>query len=182
MFIMKNFYFLSLVLLVLVSCNSETAKPKATQATPKPAVVTAPPPQAPPTFRSPNAPNEQGEPAQNAQGVWHYTCPNGHEGGAGNALPCSKCGTTLVHNQAYHANANNTAATAATPSSPQVGQSIPLDLGAAAGAPAATTNIPEPPQNADGVWHYTCPNGVNFYLTAHCNFLRTRRTKNRDNR
>ena len=42
------------------------------------------------------------EPAQNAAGVWHYTCPNGHAGGAGSATACSVCGTTLVHNAAYH--------------------------------------------------------------------------------
>lgn len=42
------------------------------------------------------------EPAQNAAGVWHYTCPNGHSGGSGSATPCGECGTTLVHNQAYH--------------------------------------------------------------------------------
>lgn len=42
------------------------------------------------------------EPAQNAAGVWHYTCPNGHAGGAGGATACSDCGTTLVHNQLYH--------------------------------------------------------------------------------
>lgn len=42
------------------------------------------------------------EPAQNAAGTWHYTCPNGHTGGAGSATACGECGTTLVHNQAYH--------------------------------------------------------------------------------
>lgn len=42
------------------------------------------------------------EPAQNAAGVWHYTCPNGHAGGAGSATACGECGATLVHNAAYH--------------------------------------------------------------------------------
>lgn len=42
------------------------------------------------------------EPPQNSAGVWHYTCPNGHTGGSGSATACSECGTTLVHNQAYH--------------------------------------------------------------------------------
>ena len=41
-------------------------------------------------------------PAQNAAGVWHYTCANGCEGGAGAQGTCSKCGGQLVHNQAYH--------------------------------------------------------------------------------
>jgi len=42
------------------------------------------------------------EPAQNAAGIWHYTCSNGCSGGGGSATPCSQCGSTLVHNTAYH--------------------------------------------------------------------------------
>ena len=42
------------------------------------------------------------EPAQNAAGVWHYTCPSGCDGGGGSAVACSSCGSTLVHNTAYH--------------------------------------------------------------------------------
>ena len=42
------------------------------------------------------------EPAQNAAGVWHYTCSNGCSGGAGSALACGTCGSTLAHNTAYH--------------------------------------------------------------------------------
>ena len=42
------------------------------------------------------------EPAQNAAGVWHYTCGNGCAGGAGTATACSSCGSTLAHNPAYH--------------------------------------------------------------------------------
>ena len=42
------------------------------------------------------------EPAQNAAGVWHYTCPKGCAGGAGSAVACGTCGTTLAHNTAYH--------------------------------------------------------------------------------
>ncbi|PHQ55687.1 MAG: hypothetical protein COC16_04715 [Lutibacter sp.] len=41
-------------------------------------------------------------PAQNASGVYHYTCPNGCYGGAGTAAKCTTCGTDLAHNQAYH--------------------------------------------------------------------------------
>ena len=40
--------------------------------------------------------------AQNAAGVYHYTCANGCPGGAGTATACATCGATLVHNQAYH--------------------------------------------------------------------------------
>ena len=42
------------------------------------------------------------EPAQNAAGVWHYTCPAGCEGGGGSAVACGTCGATLAHNTAYH--------------------------------------------------------------------------------
>ena len=42
------------------------------------------------------------EPAQNAKGVWHYTCPNGCDGGAGSAIACAGCGATLSHNSLYH--------------------------------------------------------------------------------
>lgn len=40
--------------------------------------------------------------AQNAKGIWHFTCPKGCEGGAGAAGKCPKCGGDLAHNQAYH--------------------------------------------------------------------------------
>lgn len=42
------------------------------------------------------------EPAQNAKGVWHYTCPKGCAGGAGTMTACAKCGTQLQHNTVYH--------------------------------------------------------------------------------
>lgn len=42
------------------------------------------------------------EPAQNAAGVWHYTCSKGCAGGAGAAGTCSSCGAALAHNSAYH--------------------------------------------------------------------------------
>ncbi len=82
------------------------------------------------------------EPAQNAKGVWHYTCAKGCAGGAGTAQACAKCGATLVHNKAYHE--NEAPATKTNP---------------APGAGTAATPKPEPPQNAKGVWHYTCPDG-----------------------
>ena len=41
---------------------------------------------------------------KNASGVYHFICPKGHEGGAGAAGNCAKCGTPLEHNQAYHNN------------------------------------------------------------------------------
>jgi hypothetical protein len=42
-------------------------------------------------------------PAQNANGEFHYTCPQGHaEGGKGAAGNCSVCSSVLEHNQAFH--------------------------------------------------------------------------------
>jgi len=41
-------------------------------------------------------------PAQNAAGVWHYTCATGCAGGAGAMGVCSGCGGQLAHNKAYH--------------------------------------------------------------------------------
>lgn len=43
-------------------------------------------------------------PAQNAAGVYHYTCANGCVGGAGSIVNCKSCGNPLEHNQAYHNN------------------------------------------------------------------------------
>lgn len=81
------------------------------------------------------------EPAQNALGVWHYTCQMGCPGGAGKAEKCNTCGNILVHNTTYHSNTSNTS-------------------DAPFASPAATPPASkEPAQNAAGVWHYTCSNG-----------------------
>lgn len=84
------------------------------------------------------------EPAQNAAGIWHYTCPKGCEGGAGTAGACAKCGTALAHNQGYH--------TTNTEPSLTVGGNNQT-------TPAVTPPQQEPAQNAKGVWHYTCAKG-----------------------
>jgi len=47
-------------------------------------------------------PTSTPDPPQNAAGVWHYTCSNGCEGGAGSAIACANCGEMLVHNALYH--------------------------------------------------------------------------------
>lgn len=91
----------------------------------------------------PTTPPRPQEPPQNADGVWHYTCPNGCEGGAGSATECSKCGTRLKHNVAYHSNPG------ATPNSPVI-QSPAVN-----GQPA-TPKPQSAPQNAAGEWHYAC--------------------------
>jgi len=51
-----------------------------------------------PTANTPAAPS----PAQNSQGLYHYTCANSCNGGSGTASKCNSCGETLIHNSAYH--------------------------------------------------------------------------------
>lgn len=51
---------------------------------------------------TPITPTKAPEPAQNAAGVWHYTCSAGCAGGAGGAGNCASCGGPLAHNSAYH--------------------------------------------------------------------------------
>ncbi|MFN0175391.1 MAG: hypothetical protein ACKVU0_12130 [Saprospiraceae bacterium] len=108
-------------------------------------------------FPDPNGapPPPTAEPAQNAAGLWHYTCPKGCKGGAGSAVACATCGTTLVHSQTYHG----------APGAPPPGNPATTTPTATPGAPGASTvTMPaptknEPPQNAAGVWHYKCPGG-----------------------
>ena len=96
---MKSFKVLTILLfsslLFLSSCNdaSKTSKTdnSATTKTVDPATNATTTPKAATT-----------EPAQNASGVWHYTCAKGCEGGAGAAGNCGTCGGALAHNAAYH--------------------------------------------------------------------------------
>lgn len=91
--------------------------------------------------------------------VFHYVCEDLCEGGASNdAGSCPVCGKTLAHNQGFHAQDQN--------NSPQINQSdLPAGLqdltNNSSVSPMVTTPPPtqEPPQNAQGVWHYTCSNG-----------------------
>ncbi|NQV78027.1 MAG: hypothetical protein HQ490_06690 [Lutibacter sp.] len=53
------------------------------------------------TPTNPNT-NTAASPAQNALGIFHYTCTSGCYGGAGTASKCTSCGSDLAHNQAYH--------------------------------------------------------------------------------
>jgi hypothetical protein len=87
------------------------------------------------------------EPAQNAAGVWHFTCPKGCTGGAGAAGNCATCGGALAHNQAYHGQTNSMPAM------------NPMTIQAPTTPATATPQQPEPAQNAAGVWHYTCAKG-----------------------
>jgi hypothetical protein len=88
------------------------------------------------------------EPAQNAAGVWHYTCPKGCAGGGGSAVACATCGTTLAHNAAYHPPASTTTPPTNATSLPEGITPIPNP-----------TQTAEPAQNAKGVWHFTCSSG-----------------------
>ncbi len=142
---MKYYKILSILLLSTVisfyACNdkSSAAKQEAREA-----LEAANPPSAPnatiPNGATPPPPVV--EPAQNADGVWHYTCSKGCAGGSGAKGNCFTCGGPLVHNTAYHPQNNSTPTTITPPITPQ-----------------ATPPTPEPAQNAAGVWHYTCGNG-----------------------
>jgi hypothetical protein len=93
-----------LVVTLFVSCKDDAKKSGDTQSAPT--TTNAQPAQTAPSTQVPsNFTPSQGPPPstpQNANGVWHFTCPKGCEGGAGEAVACAKCGTTLTHNQAYH--------------------------------------------------------------------------------
>ena len=136
---MKYFKILAILLfstfISFYACNdkSDARKQKARES------LVVPDSPAIPNTATPNAATP--EPAQNAEGVWHYTCSKGCVGGAGAAGNCATCGGALAHNSAYHANNNNS-----TPTTTQI-------------TPPVTPPTAEPAQNAVGIWHYTCGNG-----------------------
>lgn len=86
-------------------CGTELAHNQAYHNPPpnqaNPATTTTPPTITPPANTNTTQPPA---PAQNAAGVYHYTCSNGCAGGGASATACATCGATLVHNQAYHNN------------------------------------------------------------------------------
>ena len=141
---MKSFKILTILLYALVfsfySCNDSTKtsqqeKSKSNEvADPSSKTVTTTPKVAPK------------EPAQNALGVWHYTCRLGCPEGSGTATKCTNCGNVLVHNTTYHNNTTNTS-------------SAPFADPSSAPAAAPAKKPVEPAQNSAGVWHYTCSNG-----------------------
>lgn len=55
-----------------------------------------------PTQKTPTPQTNAPTPAKNVNGVYHYTCSNGCNGGSGAADNCVSCGSALVHNQLYH--------------------------------------------------------------------------------
>jgi hypothetical protein len=86
------------------------------------------------------------QPAAAAGKTWHYICPNGHDGAEGEGT-CGTCGAALVHNQAFHAG-DMAAQPQMAPAQPNLQQGQPQPM-----------QMTEPPQNAKGAWHYTCPSG-----------------------
>jgi len=148
-----------LILFVFIGCGGDTNTSNTTDTTTATTSTTSST-----TPNLPTATNEKGEPALNAAGIWHYTCPSGCEGGGATAIPCPKCGTTLAHNTAYHNNGNTTTTTTSSnPISPVLTQPSTSALTSPAVGNLPTNNpiqkAPEPAQNAAGVWHYTCPSG-----------------------
>ena len=87
--------------------------------------------------------------------VWHFVCADGCAGGVGDAKAnCPVCGKEMAHNQAYHTNSG-------TPNQPPVinpGANSPV-INPGANSPIINPQAAEPPQNAKGVWHYTCAKG-----------------------
>ena len=138
---MKNFKILAILLFSSVisfySCNDETKKQEQEATEPQPLELSTPPAN---STNSTTTNQTTNEPAQNAGGVYHYTCSQGCAGGAASAGKCGTCGNTLAHNQAYHAQANTD-----TP--------IPFTT------PTNNTPPAEPAQNTAGVYHYTCGKG-----------------------
>ncbi|MEL6988061.1 MAG: hypothetical protein AAGK97_09530 [Bacteroidota bacterium] len=141
---MNNFMLACIILLLGVACKSDSAGDDARSAPVQNAPAVQQPTPAPATPVTKPA-----EPAQNADGVWHFACSKNCGGGAGAAGSCPNCGSPLEHNSAYHATANTPAVT------PQISgdgvTSPPIQV--------SPPTSPEPAQNAKGVWHFTCSNG-----------------------
>ncbi len=136
-------YLLSLSFLIFLGCSNAPDRPEPElqqNNTPDLSAtnVQTTPPATPPA--------QTESPAQNAKGVWHYTCADGCEGGAASAQACGVCGKTLVHNKGYHENQPNQ-------QNPTNTITNPTDPASTAQKPPAAA------QNANGVWHFTCADG-----------------------
>lgn len=89
-------------------------------------------------------------------GLPHYYCPNSCEGSGGDAQgTCPTCGESYVHNAAFH-NQTPTANPTSITSPPILGGDNPTTVSTPV---TPTTPPPSPAQNANGVFHYTCPAG-----------------------
>lgn len=89
----------------------------------------------------------------------HYYCPNKCAGsGGGSQGTCPTCGTAYAHNQAFH---NKTAAPPTNTNTPTIvnGDGTPFSTTPLTPTAVTPPKAPEPAQNADGVWHWTCSAG-----------------------
>ncbi|MBL7928070.1 MAG: hypothetical protein JNL47_01165 [Bacteroidia bacterium] len=93
-------------------------------------------------------------PASPANALFHYICPNRCAGGGSEGQgKCPVCKTDLIHNDAFHQ---------AQQQQPQLNvqpQNNQIQLNTANQMQQQQPPAPESPQNAKGVWHYTCPKG-----------------------
>lgn len=145
----SHFIFLALfgLFVASVACNSKKEEQPATeQNTLSPDVGTLST-EAPTTEATPISGGTTTEP--------HYKCPKNCEGGVGTAQgKCPVCGSDLVHNAAFHAQA------AAQPgTSPTTPITINPTNATAPGTSPATAQQPAQPaaaQNAKGEWHFVC--------------------------
>lgn len=94
-----------------------------------------------------------GTPATAAGSQAHYTCQTPGCTGSGAAQGnCPVCSKPLVHNAAYHAQAN--------PGAPSTTPTTPIMIDPATGKPTtATPATPPSAKNAAGEYHYACPAG-----------------------
>ncbi len=92
-------------------------------------------------------------------GLPHYYCPNSCEGSGGDAQGnCPTCGTAYVHNAAFHNQTPSPSPTTIT-SQPILGGDEANTLTTPITPTTTPSPSPSPAQNANGVYHYTCPAG-----------------------
>ncbi|NNE30334.1 MAG: hypothetical protein HKN16_11905 [Saprospiraceae bacterium] len=141
------------LLFFVIGCSNDSANVDGTTPTTSTTTTTTPA-----TNNTTTTPPATAEPAQNAAGVWHYTCPAGCAGGGGSATACPSCGATLAHNTAYHSSGTATQNSGSPfANQPNANSGSGSPFANQPGVPPVTTA--EPAQNAAGVWHYTCPSG-----------------------
>lgn len=151
---MKIYHFLILVLfstcLTIVSCkdNKDTTATEGQTVDSLGGIIPAADPGADPAMTAtPSAAGAGSEP--------HYKCTKqGCTGSGTGAGKCPVCGTELVHNQAFHAQAAGAAGSSPT---------NPVQVTQSGGTPTTSTPTatPTPPsaQNAKGEYHYKCSKG-----------------------
>lgn len=128
--------------------NAESASPSAAQIMP---TETQQPAQ--PESSNPEAPSQPVVSAAPVNTVFHYICPNKCAGGGSEGQgKCPVCKTDLVHNDAFHSQPQQQPQIKTQP------QNNPVQLNTNTQAQQPPPQ-PDAPQNAKGVWHYTCPKG-----------------------